>query len=70
MGLEPRRPRVGSAERLPLPDASADALVFPGGDGRNVRLWLPNVKFDWNRVRSWAKDESEPDAPASAGFFE
>ena len=36
----------------------------------NYTWTLPNVKFDWNRVRSWAKDESEPDAPASAGFFD
>jgi hypothetical protein len=25
---------------------SADALVFPNGDGRNILLWLPGVKFD------------------------
>src|SRR6266568_9210604 len=25
---------------------SADALVFPNGNGKHVWLWLPNVKFD------------------------
>jgi hypothetical protein len=25
---------------------SADALVFPGGNGKSIWLWLPGVKFD------------------------
>ena len=25
---------------------SADALVFPNGDGKNIWLWLPDIKFD------------------------
>jgi len=36
----------------------------------NYTWTLPNLKFDSNRVRSWAKDEPEPEAPASPGFFD
>jgi len=36
----------------------------------NYTWTLPNLKFDSNRVRAWAKDEPEPEAPASAGFFD
>ena len=38
----------------------------------NYTWTLPNLKFDSNRVRTWAKDEPEPEAeaPASAGFFD
>ncbi len=36
----------------------------------NYTWTLPNFKFDSNRVRAWAKDEPQPEAPASAGFFD
>ena len=36
----------------------------------NYTWTLPNLKFDSNRVRAWAQDEPEPEAPAAAGFFD
>lgn len=40
-------PKCLSPENLKRLDyISADALVFPGKDGKDVLLWLPNVKFD------------------------
>ncbi len=36
----------------------------------NYTWMLPNFKIDSSRVRAWANDEPEAEAPASAGFFD